>query len=49
MRPLLLGNIVIGKEKSRLGVQLSKLKLFTWRIALAAVFFFFKQTIRCLD
>jgi hypothetical protein len=40
---------VIEKKESRLGVQLPKLKLVGRRIALAAVFFFFKQTIRCLD
>ena len=43
------GDLVIEKKESRLGVQLAKLKLVGWRIALTAIFFFFKETIRCLD
>jgi hypothetical protein len=40
---------VIQNQECWLDAQLSKGKVIAWRIALAAVFFFFKQTIRCLD
>jgi len=40
---------VIKNERSWLEIQLSKLKVFGWRIALTVTFFFFKQTIRLLD
>ena len=40
---------MIEKNQSWLEVRLSKLKLIGGRIALAAIFFFFKETIRFLD
>ena len=43
------GSVMIEKKTSWLDAQLIKGKLIAWRIALAAVFFFLKQTIRCLD
>jgi hypothetical protein len=43
------GILVIETKKPRLGVVLSKWKLVGWRIALTAVFFFLKETIRFLD
>ena len=41
-------NVVVEK-KCWLEVQLSKLKVIGWQIALTAIFFVFKQTIRSLD
>ena len=43
------GSVMIEKKTSWLDAPLLKGKLIAWRIALAAVFFFLKQTIRCLD
>jgi hypothetical protein len=40
---------VTEKKQSWLDVRLSKWKVIGWRIALAAIFFFFKETIRFLD
>jgi hypothetical protein len=40
---------VIAKKQCWLESQQSKLKIIGWRIALTAVFFFFKETIRFLD
>jgi hypothetical protein len=40
---------VIENKQSRIDVQMSKWKVIGWRIALAAIFFFFKETIRFLD
>ena len=48
MAPLPKANVVVEK-KCWLEVQLSKLKVIGWQIALAAIFFVFKQTIRSLD
>jgi hypothetical protein len=39
----------IEKNDGWLDLKLSKLKLMGWRIALAAIFFFLKATIRSLD
>ena len=39
----------IEEKDDWLELKLSKLKLIGWRIALAAIFFVFKTTIRFLD
>ena len=48
LRLCLKANVVVEK-KCWLEVQLSKLKVIGWQIALTAIFFVFKQTIRSLD
>ena len=39
----------IEEKDGWLELKLSKLKLMGWRVALAAIFFFFEVTIRSLD
>ena len=41
--------VSIEEKDGWLDPKLSKLKLVGWRIALAAIFFFLKATIRSLD
>jgi hypothetical protein len=41
--------VVVDKKEHRLNLQLSRLRLIGWRIALTVVFFCLKETIRFLD